>query len=151
MVVGDDRGSGHGRKNPAAGGSSMNAPPGVAPGWYPDPWVLADLRYFDGATWTSEVAPSAVDSATTRPGDRVAGKRSVSERLGIALAMVAAWLIVTFFVAALGWFVGFVRSLASDSDMDDGFATEMVRAAPFVGMIVAGLFFLAYLLVGRRG
>lgn len=77
-------------------------------------------------------------------------KRRVPERLGIAWAMVAFWSIVPLLAAAGGRFVGFVRSFASDSDMDDVFLMEMVRSAPFVGMIAAGLSFLAYLLAGRR-
>ena len=27
-------------------------PTPVPPGWYPDPWALAPLRYYDGSQWT---------------------------------------------------------------------------------------------------
>ncbi len=27
----------------------------VPPGWYPDPWSMAPLRYFDGSQWTSSL------------------------------------------------------------------------------------------------
>jgi hypothetical protein len=30
----------------------VNDPARVAPGWYPDPWLMAPLRYYDGDRWT---------------------------------------------------------------------------------------------------
>jgi hypothetical protein len=34
-------------------------PPRPPAGWYPDPQVPAQLRYWDGATWSAHTAPSA--------------------------------------------------------------------------------------------
>jgi hypothetical protein len=33
------------------------APPGPAPGWYPNPHDPNSLRYFDGQVWTSSTQP----------------------------------------------------------------------------------------------
>ncbi len=43
------------------------------PGWYPDPWGLASVRYWDGAAWTGHVVPAAggawlAPSAVSAPG-----------------------------------------------------------------------------------
>ena len=41
-------------------GPAVGPAPGparVPPGWYPDPQVPHQLRYWDGAAWTAHVAP----------------------------------------------------------------------------------------------
>jgi len=42
------------------------APPGIAPGWYPDPWDGRSLRWWDGREWTTHTSPAAHQWA--RPG-----------------------------------------------------------------------------------
>jgi len=48
---------------------------GVPPGWYRDPWGLAEYRYFDGGGWTGWVAPgpSAAPVPPARPSARGRG------------------------------------------------------------------------------
>jgi uncharacterized protein DUF2510 len=50
------------------------APLSVAPGWYPDPGG-AGQRYWDGATWTTHIAPPPPRSqkSDARTGDWVGG------------------------------------------------------------------------------
>jgi hypothetical protein len=42
------------QKSPATGSASVSAPPASA-AWYPDPYGVAQLRWWDGTTWTSHV------------------------------------------------------------------------------------------------
>lgn len=48
-----------------------NLPP---PGWYPDPWSPATVRWFDGADWTGQVAPVAAGGY----GERYDGLKGAS-------------------------------------------------------------------------
>ena len=55
--------------NPA--GRPVPNGPVAAPGWYPDPWAMAPLRFHDGYQWTPVTAPlpsgpPAPSDATTR-------------------------------------------------------------------------------------
>lgn len=65
--------------------------PAVAPGWYPDPWNQAELRWHDGSAWTSNLhgeaaaAPSA--TVTTLPGVVAGTDRSSSGKAIAALVL----------------------------------------------------------------
>ena len=42
--------------------SSPSPAPSYAPGWYPDPWMPARLRYFDGGRWTGRIASPSLET-----------------------------------------------------------------------------------------
>ncbi len=44
--------------NPKPTSNAADHPTGIAAGWYPDPRLLHNLRYFDGASWTGHVTHS---------------------------------------------------------------------------------------------
>lgn len=60
-------------------------PPVVPPGWYPDPQGMATQRWWDGSSWTDQLAPLPAPPALLVPGKSV----------GVAL-------VLTFFFGPLG-------------------------------------------------
>lgn len=63
----------------------------LPPGWYERPSMHNTLCYWDGKDWTDQVAPAAPASS----GPSV-GRLAVSVALGIALVVVAIWMIAGF-------------------------------------------------------
>jgi Domain of unknown function (DUF4328)/Protein of unknown function (DUF2510)/Domain of unknown function (DUF202) len=63
----------------------VTATPGVPPGWHPDPWAAAALRYWDGRQWTGHVSGMPGEPAPTL---RLAEERTAARwaRLGLAWA-----------------------------------------------------------------
>jgi hypothetical protein len=43
--------------------STPNTPANPPAGWFPDPWGVAEMRYWDGAQWTAHVHPPAAQPA----------------------------------------------------------------------------------------
>ncbi len=64
---------------------AQTAPPGAPPGWHPDPWAAAALRYWDGRQWTGHVAGMPGGPAATL---RLTEERTAARwaRLGMAVA-----------------------------------------------------------------
>src|SRR5262249_19535572 len=56
---------------PPAGPAPAPAAPNVPAGWYPDPWMIAQSRFWDGHAWTPHVsgtfAPVRVITAPAQP------------------------------------------------------------------------------------
>lgn len=61
------------------------------PGWYPHPTMAATQRYWDGSTWTENIAP--VNDAGRRPVDE---KKLKAVAWGISLAFLLPVLFITF-------------------------------------------------------
>lgn len=81
------------------------------PGWYPDPGVAQQLRYWDGAAWTDHVAPGEAQPQTSTGSslpvaDRTPGRdRNFTLWAGIgAAAIIAAVvvIVVSILAAAVG-------------------------------------------------
>jgi protease PrsW len=78
-------------------------PPPTPPGWYPDPWQVAQFRWWDGRAWSANIAyrhgfdPQAVQA----PSPAVGG--ATSPRLPAWLSrpvLIAAFLVAPLFVVA---------------------------------------------------
>ncbi len=110
-----------------------------APGWYPDPWAsgqtTADLRYFDGTSWTAHLS----------------GHPSTPKRLGVpgwVLAMT--WVLVALVASGVFFFVLVFTAFACDSGWEgcsqaaaDGVAGYVVVTAllatvpPLLAVVIA--------------
>lgn len=67
-------------------------------GWYPHPAMANTLRYWDGSSWTEQVAPAstaAVPAAPARAGRSGpgAGVIAVGVALGIVLVILGIWFV----------------------------------------------------------
>lgn len=109
----------------------VNAPNGPA-GWFPDPVHRYEFRYYNGSTWTADVATHgqrAVDpmgppvwspawSAAAPGGQAIASARRPGRGRGIAsfvvglVSLLAAWLPFVFALAAIGAVVGLVLGIS---------------------------------------
>lgn len=56
-------------------------PSGTSPGWFPDPWNPAQVRYWDGSTWTGHTAARAVEPAEQPVGPTGTPYASFGRRL----------------------------------------------------------------------
>jgi hypothetical protein len=75
---------------PVAPVAPTDVPPSsTPPGWHPDPWAAASLRYWDGTQWTGHVAglPGEPSAALRRGEERTAGRWA---RVGLVWAGPAA-------------------------------------------------------------
>lgn len=86
--------------------------PTVPPGWYPDPHGYATQRWWDGATWSDQLAPLPAPPAVLVPGKSV----------GVAL-------VLTFFFGPLGMLYSTVLG-----------AVVMLVVLLLAGWVVFGLF-----------
>ena len=68
---------------PAPAEAPASAPP---PGWHPDPWGVAALRYWDGHEWTGHVSGAPTGPMLQAPTVRVAEERTASRWAKIGLA-----------------------------------------------------------------
>lgn len=68
--------------------ATSTAAPAAAPGWFPDPWEMAPLRYWDGAQWTGHVHGTLEpdDCGAVVDGDRDLGQRIMESACPLALA-----------------------------------------------------------------
>jgi CAAX protease family protein len=75
--------------DPAATGQPLDASP-RPPGWYPDPWRLAALRWWDGAHWSSYLLPAAQppEAAPKGPGIRGGGIAGIGAGIGVIASLV---------------------------------------------------------------
>jgi Domain of unknown function (DUF4328)/Protein of unknown function (DUF2510) len=69
------------------------------PGWYPDPWRLADQRWWDGAQWTpyASTSPVLAPWSGSLPGDVLAAQASAESKwkwARIAIYLFAGYLIL---------------------------------------------------------
>ncbi|PJI95146.1 DUF2510 domain-containing protein [Luteimicrobium subarcticum] len=64
--------------------AAPSAPSAHAPGWFPDPAVPGQVRWFDGARWTPHTAP-----ARTAPSPRATVRRSTTVAWVLGAAVVA--------------------------------------------------------------
>lgn len=78
------------------GAGDGDAPPPITPGWHPDPWGLAALRWWDGSTWTGHVSgPPAPKSVVVD----VEGERAL-----------ARWVRPALLIGGLAHAIGFIAS-----------------------------------------
>ncbi len=63
--------------------ATVDASATAPPGWHPDPWALAALRYWDGRQWTGHVSGAPVGASPTA---RVAEERTASRWAKVGLA-----------------------------------------------------------------
>jgi hypothetical protein len=90
----------HGANGQLAGGHEPATPTIQAPpGWYPDPTMAANRRYWDGTAWTPHVASADVPPAATPPpgGRRSAGDGAASPNTDTAFA----WTLATLPLACI--------------------------------------------------
>jgi hypothetical protein len=52
--------------------------PNPSAGWFPDPWGVAEMRYWDGARWTADVHPPVEPPAAEPAASPVAAEPSAS-------------------------------------------------------------------------
>jgi Domain of unknown function (DUF4328)/Protein of unknown function (DUF2510) len=83
------------RRDPCHNGPVANN----LPGWYPDPWRLADQRWWDGAQWTPYVStsPALAPWAGSLPGDVLAAQANAESKWKwgrVAIFLFAAYLIL---------------------------------------------------------
>ncbi len=59
------------------------------PGWYPDPWQLAELRWWDGSRWSSYLFPAGPrrDTAPKGPGIRGGGIAGIGAGAGVVASL----------------------------------------------------------------
>jgi len=59
------------------------------PGWYPDPWQLAELRWWDGSRWSSYLFPAAPrrDKSPKGPGIRGGGIAGIGAAAGVIASL----------------------------------------------------------------
>ncbi|HEX3005385.1 MAG TPA: RDD family protein [Angustibacter sp.] len=106
------------------------------PGWYPDPHVAQQMRWWDGTAWTDDTYERAEPIEDwTRPATPAAavGARPVATTddgavLASWWARAAARLIDLFITSALSWLVAFPQARVATASIADQFAAAM-RAA----------------------
>jgi Domain of unknown function (DUF4328)/Protein of unknown function (DUF2510) len=59
----------------------------MQPGWYPDPFGAADLRWFDGRDWTGHTAKAAPQVLTADPRADLASEQRAARRASIAVVV----------------------------------------------------------------
>jgi uncharacterized protein len=93
----------------SGGPPASQDPPGenVPPGWYPDPWRAAALRWWDGNAWTGEVQhTSPVAWGTGQPGPGQPAMPGYPSESEVSSARAA------HLLTLLGYLVPFVSILA---------------------------------------
>jgi len=66
-------------------------PPNVPAGWYADPGVVAQERYFDGSTWTDQVRPSALSGRTSPPRLSAGANGAATAAFWVGAAQIVTW------------------------------------------------------------
>lgn len=105
----------------------MTAPPPASPGWYPDPSGSPQRRYWDGSTWTENVAPYDAPPTT---GAAPVATSSMSKGCIWALVIGAVLLLVIPILAVVALrFLGdstedILSDVSSDIESDSGFDPE---------------------------
>ena len=79
---------------------AQTAPPGAPPGWHPDPWAAAALRYWDGSQWTGHVAGMPGGPAPTL---RLAEEHTAARWARLGMAWGGPALGVSTIAAAFQW------------------------------------------------
>jgi hypothetical protein len=123
----------------------------MTPAWYPDPWGIAPLRWWDGAAWTGHVsgAPSIVDPMASLDLDK---ERDAGRQVRWAAWMIAAGhllTVVSFAVMALG-LAEVIRFAVENPSSDEVPPGSGVIVGAFVGSALAsplGLLGLVLLLI----
>lgn len=121
-------------------------------GWFPDPLGRYDHRWFNGTTWTSDVATDGrrfVDPLGTSPGphgspprgNRAATAALVCGLVGVATAWIPLLVVVGFVLAVLGIVFG-TKGLRQSRDSGNGrgrAVTGLVTGVVAVALSVVGV------------
>jgi hypothetical protein len=131
---------------PSAPADTPPAPAGAPPGWHPDPWAAASLRYWDGTQWTGHVAglPGGPSPALRLGEERTAGRWA---RLALMWAGPAAGVAMIATAFQWRWIADHWDELSRpgstvDSSGNSGAAVLGQLAA--VAMLAAGVLFLIW-------
>ena len=131
----------------------MSDPQLPPPGWYDDPYGAPMVRWWDGTTWTDQVAPPP-DQGPAGPGGTVGGHglsdigtwlsetfRRLGTRIGNLFAIISIVQLITAMVVGLGlWLAlrGFRLEIVdqgdtADSDVEGGAAAALGGAVALFG------------------
>ncbi|MGZ4691025.1 MAG: DUF4328 domain-containing protein [Acidimicrobiia bacterium] len=113
-----------------------SAAPGAPPGWHPDPWAAASLRYWDGRQWTGHVSgmPDGVS-----PTLRFAEERAASRwaKLGLAWAGPAAGVCAISFAFQMHWIADHWHELTTPgSSVDQSGNSGAAVVGQLAGVVV---------------
>lgn len=118
--------------------------PNIPAGWYADPAGSSGLRWWDGATWTSHVAPAAAEGRVDIEEEATRAGRA---RAGLLVAVPAQVAAMVLFRVTVADFLDRVRNLAAGESLDrtqvyGGKLALPMQLAGVAGIVVGVLFLL---------
>ena len=132
------------RQPPSA--TPASAAPGAPPGWHPDPWAAAALRYWDGSQWTGHVSGMPGGPPPTL---RLAEERTAARWAKAGLAWAGPALGVSSIAGAFQWQLdrGPLGRRSRHRGASRPTATRVRRSSassPGSSLLVAGVLFLIW-------